>query len=192
MHQDGRPTRSAASCDFRSAHFWKEAVLDNGEITSVKLLWKPEVVDAPIQSEIPPQPATSISHLGPWAHIKKKCSASSWRRSKQRLENFLEKRNCQKRQECTTSFGEVLQGSHNIVYETNRCKLWKEWSERMGTNCCDYNYGKELGVKEMETCKKIVYFQNENGPQFSIRKGKCQFPTPIARWTRSRLKSETP
>ena len=31
------------------------------------------------------------------------------------------------------------------------------------------NYGKEIGVKEMERCKKIVYFQNENGTQFSKR-----------------------
>ena len=29
------------------------SVWDNGEITSVKQLWKPEVVDAPIRSEIP-------------------------------------------------------------------------------------------------------------------------------------------
>ena len=63
----------------------------------------------------------------------------------------------------------------------------KEWVPIVVTN-----YGKELGVKEMETCKKIVYFQNENCPHLSIRKGKCQFPTPIARQTRSRLKSETP
>ena len=69
----------------------------------MKLLWKPEVVDTPIRSEIPPQPVTSISHLGPQAHIKKKLSASSWRRSKQRLEDFLEKRSCQKRQEYTTA-----------------------------------------------------------------------------------------
>ena len=37
------------------------SVWDNGEIISVKLLWKPEVIDAPIRSEILPQPATSIS-----------------------------------------------------------------------------------------------------------------------------------
>ena len=79
------------------------SVWDNGTITSVKLLWKPEVVDAPIRSEIPPQPATSISHLGPRAHIKKKRSPSSWRRSKKRLKNFLEKKSCQERQEYATA-----------------------------------------------------------------------------------------
>ena len=93
------------------------------------------------------------------------------------------------------SLGEVLQGSRNIVYEAKDDTTGvsfekngvKEWVPIVVTN-----YGKELGVKEMERCKKIVYFQSENGPQFSIRKGKCQFPTPIARRTRSRLKSETP
>ena len=215
------------------------------------------MVDAPIRSEIPPQPATSISHLGPRAHIKKKRSPSSWRRSKQRLKNFLEKKSSQERQEYGTavigrsqespaapisapqplaslqsqsnddrkdadrspedagfkggnelyqsgdpereeddrSLGEVLQGSRNIVYEAKDDTTGvsfekngvKEWVPIVVTN-----YGKELGVKEMERCKKIVYFQNENGPQFSIRKGKCQFPTPVARRTRSRLKSETP
>ena len=30
------------------------SVWDNGEITGVKLLWKPEVVDAPIRSQNPP------------------------------------------------------------------------------------------------------------------------------------------
>ena len=79
------------------------SVWDNGEITGVKLLWKPEVVDAPIRLENPPQPATSISHLRPRAHIKKKHSPSSWRRSKQRLENFLEKKSCQERQEYATA-----------------------------------------------------------------------------------------
>ena len=62
----------------------------------MKLLWKPEVVDAPIRLEILPQPATSISHLGPQAHVKKKRSPSSWR-SKQRLKNLLEKKSCQER-----------------------------------------------------------------------------------------------
>ena len=66
----------------------------------------------------------------------------------------------------------------------NRWKLWKEWVPIVVTN-----YGKELSVKKM--CQKIVYFQNENGPHFYIRKGKCQFPIPIARQTHSRLKSET-
>ena len=66
-------------------------------------VWKPEVVDAPIRSENPPQPATSISHLGPRAHIKKKRSPSSWRRSKQWLKNFLEKKSCQERQEYATA-----------------------------------------------------------------------------------------
>ena len=79
------------------------SVWNNGAITSVKLLWKPEVVDAPIRSEIPPQPATSISHLGPRAHIKKKRSSSSWRRSKKWLKNFLEKKSCQERQEYATA-----------------------------------------------------------------------------------------
>ena len=51
--------------------------------------------------------------------------------------------------------------------------------------------GKELSVKELERSKRIVYFQNENGPHFSIRKGNCQFPTPIARRTCSRIKPET-
>ena len=75
------------------------SVWDNGEITSVKLLWKPEVVDAPIQSEIPPhapQPATSISHLGLRAHIKKKRSSSSWKRSKQRLKTFWKRKSARK------------------------------------------------------------------------------------------------
>ena len=80
------------------------------------------------------------------------------------------------------SLGEVLQGSHNILYEAKDDTTGvsferngvKEWVPIVVTN-----YGKELGVKEMERCKKIVYFQNKNGPQFSIRKGKCQFPTPI-------------
>ena len=26
-------------------------------------------------------------------------------------------------------------------------------------------------MKEVKRCKKVVYFQNENGPHFSIRKG---------------------
>ena len=51
--------------------------------------------------------------------------------------------------------------------------------------------GKELSVKELERSKRIVYFQNENGPHFSIRKGNCQFPTPIARQTCSQIKPET-
>ena len=92
------------------------------------------------------------------------------------------------------SLGEVLQGLHNIVYEAKDDTTGvsfekngvKKWVPIVVTN-----YGKELSVKEMERCKKIVYFQNENGPQFSIRNGKCQFPTPIARRTRLLLKSET-
>ena len=92
------------------------------------------------------------------------------------------------------SLGEVLQGLHNIVYEAKDDTTGvsfekngvKKWVPIVVTN-----YGKELSVKEMERCKKIVHFQNENGPQFSIRNGKCQFPTPIARRTRLLLKSET-
>ena len=64
VHQDGRRTRSAASCDSEALTSGKKlswSVWDNGEIISVKLLWKPEVIDAPIRSEIPPQPETSIS-----------------------------------------------------------------------------------------------------------------------------------
>ena len=70
------------------------SVWDNGEITSVKLPWNPEVVNTPIQSEIPTQSATLILHLGPRAHIKIKRSSSSWR-SNQWLKNFLEKKSSQ-------------------------------------------------------------------------------------------------
>ena len=77
---------------------------------------------------------------------------------------------------------ETKDDTTDVSFEKNGVK---EWVPIVVTN-----YGKEQGVKEMERCKKIVYFQNE--PQFSIRKGKCQFPTPIARRTGSRLKSETP
>ena len=73
-----------------------------------------------------------------------------------------------------------MQGSRNNVYDAKDDTTGvsfekngvKEWVPIVVTN-------KELSVKEMErcTCKKIVHFQSENGPQFSIRKGKCQFPT---------------
>ena len=78
------------------------SVWDNGEITSVKLLWKPDV-SSPVQSEIPPRPAAaSTLHLRPRHNVKKKRSPSSWRRSNQRLKSFLEKQNGQERQECGT------------------------------------------------------------------------------------------
>ena len=231
------------------------SVWDNGEITSVKLLWKPDV-SSPVRSEIPPRPvAPSILHLRSRHNVKKKRSPSSWRRSNQRLKSFLEKKSSQERQERGTvvigesqefpatpinapqpppssqsdgdrmdadsnsedralkggrepiqatavdsvdekddrSLDEVLQGSHNILYEAKDDATGvsfekngvKEWLPIVVTK-----KGKELSVKELERCKRIVYFQNENGPHFSIRKGNCQFPTPIARRTRSWIKSE--
>ena len=80
------------------------SVWDNGEITSVKLLWKPDV-SSPVQSEIPPRPAAaSTLHLRPRHNVKKKRSPSSWRRGNQRLKSFLEKKNSQEKQEhCTVS-----------------------------------------------------------------------------------------
>ena len=73
-------------------------VWDNGEITGVKLLWKPEVDELPARSEFPPTvgplcgPVTTSAHLDIPQHKKhnKKRSPSSWRRSKQRLLTFLE------------------------------------------------------------------------------------------------------
>ena len=47
----------------------------------------------------------------------------------------------------------------SVSFEKNGVK---EWVPIVVTS-----YGKELSVKEMERCKKIVYFQNENDPQFS-------------------------
>ena len=63
VHQDAVPEvlRVVISEALTSGKKLSWSVWDNGEIISVKLLWKPEVIDAPIQSEIPPQPATSIS-----------------------------------------------------------------------------------------------------------------------------------
>ena len=89
------------------------------------------------------------------------------------------------------SLDEVLQGSRNIFYEAKDEAAGvsfekngvKEWVPIVETR-----KGKELSVKELERCKRIVYFRNENGPHFSIRKGNCQFPTPIAKRTRSRIK----
>ena len=58
---------------------------------------------------------------------------------------------------------EAKDDTTGVSFEKNGVKKW--------VPIVVTNYGKELGVKEMERCKKIVYFQNENGPQFSIRKG---------------------
>ena len=41
----------------------KKSLWDNSKVTSVKLLWKPEVVDWLIWSEILPQQATMTSHV---------------------------------------------------------------------------------------------------------------------------------
>ena len=43
------------------------------------------------------------------------------------------------------------------------------------------NMGKEMGVNELNKCKRIVYFENDNNPHFSIRQGRFQSPgSPMA------------
>ena len=63
---------------------------------------------------------------------------------------------------------ETKDDTTDVSFEKNGVK---EWVPIVVTN-----YGKKLGVKEMERYKKIVYFQNENGPQFSIRKENVTSP----------------
>jgi hypothetical protein len=47
--------------------------------------------------------------------------------------------------------------------------------------------GGEMNAAEMDRCKRIVYFEKEEYPYFSIQQGKFRYPTPIAKRTRSQL-----
>ena len=46
------------------------------------------------------------------------------------------------------------------------------------------NDGEELSVHNLSRCKKI-YFESEDGPMFSIQRGRLRFPTPISKRTHS-------
>ena len=67
---------------------------------------------------------------------------------------------------------EFLQGAENVVYEARDDTTGvsfnkngkREWLPVVVTN-----QGKEMSpAAELKRCKKIVYFENENTPHFSI------------------------
>ena len=70
------------------------------------------------------------------------------------------------------SLGELLQGTQNVLYEAKDDvpgvhfdkNGQKKWLPVIVTDD-----GKELSVKDLEKCKRIVYFEAENGPHFSMK-----------------------
>ena len=88
---------------------------------------------------------------------------------------------------------DLLQGTENVVYESRDDTTGisfvrngiREWVPIVVDNLS----GGEMNAAEMDRCKRIVYFEKEESPYFSIRQGKFSYPTPIAKQTCSQLSS---
>ena len=88
---------------------------------------------------------------------------------------------------------DLLQGTENVVYESRDDTTGisfvrngiREWVPIVVDNLS----GGEMNAAEMDRCKRIVYFEKEESPYFSIRQGKFNYPTPIAKQTHSQLSS---
>ena len=91
------------------------------------------------------------------------------------------------------SLKDLLQGAENIVCEArdDATKISfvmngrREWVPVVVTKL----RGGEMNVAKWINVRRIVYFEKEDSPYFSIWQGKLQFPRPIAKRTRFQLPS---
>ena len=95
-----------------------------------------------------------------------------------------------KPREDSSSLTDLLCEAKNVVYEARDDSTGisfvkngkREWVPIVVTEG-----GREMSVAELKKCKRIVYFEEGENHYLSLRLRKFQFPTPIARRTRSQL-----